>query len=129
MGKKERAKGRRGQREAIALLESYGYMVDELNSGKESADLIASIDLYCIEEWEHYLVEVKNCKLINIPKFLSQARKNAKAKKKKWMLMCKIDGGWGWLVMLQGRNKATIWLELDGRVSRPSRQTNKFTVG
>ncbi len=103
MGKAQRAKGKRGEREAIKLLEDYGYIVNDLSCGKKSGDLIASQDR------EYYVVEVKNQKIINLPEFLKQARENAAAKKMKWLLMCKLNGGYGWLVLKQGDKEAEIW--------------------
>ena len=103
MGNKERSKGRVGQRMAIALLEKRGYTVNELNSGKKSADLIATYGI------KTYYVEVKNQKSINIPKFLKQARENVKRKRDSWMLLCRLDGGYGWLLLRQDVKKAEVW--------------------
>ncbi|MFX0132147.1 MAG: hypothetical protein ACFFDN_00745 [Candidatus Hodarchaeota archaeon] len=94
MGKMQRDKGRRGQREAILVLELLGFSVQELNSGTKSADLIATISNSI------YLVEVKNQKVLNIPVFIKQAKANAKEHKNaKWLLMCRLDGGYGWLLI------------------------------
>ena len=110
-GKPVRNKGRRGQRAAQKLLQSYGYHTHELNSGTKTGDLIATVDKYSTGKEVNYLVEVKNTKSLDIPAFLKQARDQAKVKKMKWMLMCKIDGGFGWLVFFEGDNEAEIWYE------------------
>jgi len=106
MGLRERNKGRRGQRAAKTLLGDRDYVVIETNAGEAVEDLIAEKD------GESWCVEVKNHKLINIPKFLAQARAQAAKRKKKWMLLCRIDGTREWLIMRQGE-WSQVWRERD----------------
>lgn len=101
MSKAQRAKGRRGETEARLLLEGRDYMVDDLTAGLSTADLIATDS-----SGVSWVVEVKNQKSINLPEFLKQAKANAA--RRKWMLMCKLDGQGEWLVLRQGMN-GTVW--------------------
>lgn len=110
-GKPARNKGRRGQRAAQKLLQSYGYETHELNSGTKTGDLIAIVDDHVTGKHVNHLIEVKNTKSIDIPAFLKQARYQAKSHKMKWMLMCKLTGGFGWIVFFEGEKDAEMWYE------------------
>jgi len=104
MGKMQRNKGRRGQTEAFNLLRDRDWNVVETTSGQEVEDAVA-ID----PNGQAWSVEVKNTVAIQIRLFLAQARRQAKERKLPWMLMAKIDGGFGWLVLRQGERKGQIW--------------------
>jgi predicted RecB family endonuclease len=99
MSASQRAKGRRGQSEAVALLESRDWLCGDLSAGISSEDILA------VEPGGRlYSVEVKSQMSINVPAFRSQAIRNAaKRKKSNWMVMARIDGYSGaWLVLRAG---------------------------
>lgn len=103
MGKLSRDKGRRGERTAKLLLQDRDYeILADTTAGLSTDDLLVQKDGHI------YSVEVKNNKLIDIPKFTAQARQNAK--KRPWMLLCKIHQTTSWLVMGYGRHPV-IWHE------------------
>lgn len=103
MGKPSRDKGRRGAREALALLADRDWTPVETRDGVGTDDAVA-IDPHG-QAWS---VEVKNQKVINIPAFLKQAREQAAKRKLPWLLLCRIDGGHGWLVLRKGCH-GQIW--------------------
>lgn len=102
MGSQSRDKGRRGEREAKAMLADRGYTILADTSAGLSTDDLVVMD----QAGKVYSVEVKNTKLINLPVFLAQARGNAK--KNAWMLLCKLDRQGAWLVLGKDR-PATVW--------------------
>lgn len=105
MSKASRDKGRRGQREAQALLTSRDWSVAELNAGTAAEDFIA-VDRY---NGQSYSVEVKNTVSITTA-HRSQAMAQAKARRLPWMLLSKIAGTGSWLVQRQGHRPA-VWHE------------------
>ena len=105
MGKPSRDKGRRGAREAMALLSDRDYTVVETRDGCNAEDAVA----ICPKTNKAYSVEIKNVKAINVPYFIAQARRQAQERKLAWMLLAKIDGGYGWLMLRQGDRRAAIW--------------------
>ena len=105
-GRKSRSKGKKGEREARALLGDLDWiLLANTADGDEGEDMIVENTSGTI-----YSVEVKNVKLIDIPKFRTQAMANAKKKKKPWMLMLKIDGTKSWLILRQGE-RPIVWTE------------------
>ncbi|MCK5611894.1 hypothetical protein KAR91_59035 [Candidatus Pacearchaeota archaeon] len=101
-----RSKGKRGERKARELLADKDWnILANTADGVECEDMIVENTSGVI-----YSVEVKNVKLIDIPKFRTQAMTNAKKKKKPWMLMLKIDGTKSWLIMRQGE-RPIVWTE------------------
>ena len=105
MSKASRDKGRRGQREAQALLTSRDWSVAELNGGTSAEDFIA------VDRWDgkSYSVEVKNTVSITTA-HRAQAMTQAKARSLPWMLLSKIAGTSSWLVQRQGHRPA-VWHE------------------
>ena len=104
MGKASRDKGRRGERQAKDLLTSRDFTIlADTTSGLATEDLVVQDEMGTI--WK---CEVKNTKLIDIPKFRKQARDQAD--KFRWLLLMKIDGTSSWLVM--GKDKSpVVWHE------------------
>jgi Holliday junction resolvase len=73
-GKPSRDKGRRGEREAKALLADCDYTIlADTTAGLDTDDLVA-----LAPDGTLYSVEVKNTRIVNVPVFRDQARKNAK---------------------------------------------------
>ena len=105
MGKMSRSKGSRGQTAAKHLLQDRDWQVIPTSAGYDSEDFCCLNPQTGGALWA---VEVKMCKLIDIPKFVRQAQQQAKRRKAMWMLMCHVHGTKSWLVMRQG-DKPTIW--------------------
>ena len=105
MGKASRAKGRRGQSEAIDLLTSRDWSCADLSAGLSTEDIFADDP-----DGERWCVEVKNTASINVRAARKQAIENAQKRKAgKWMVMARIDGyGSFWLVLRQGM-KPCLW--------------------
>lgn len=104
MSKAARDKGRRGQREAQALLTGRDWRVAELNAGTAVEDLIA-VDRIG-QSWS---VEVKNTVAITVA-HRAQAMAQGKARRLPWMLLSKIAGTSCWLVQRQGM-RPVVWNE------------------
>lgn len=101
-GKAVRDKGRRGEREAKRVLQDRDYTIlADTTAGLATGDLLVEDS-----EGNIYDVEVKNRRILNLPLFVGQARKNAKHKA--WMVMCKLDGTCSWLV-LRKNHVPTVW--------------------
>jgi len=94
MGKSQRDKGARGQREAHKILVQRGWTVDPITAGVKREDMIAT-DPIVGGLWS---VEVKNHKLINMCKFRQQAREQAKVRNLPYLLMVKIPDSRWWYV-------------------------------
>ena len=102
MGMRERRKGRRGETAAKRLLADHDYTIlADTAAGIATDDLVVQDDSGCV--WS---VEVKTRKLIDIPLFRGQARKQAG--KKRWMLLAHIDETSSWLVLRKGM-RPTVW--------------------
>ena len=101
-GKRTRAKGRRGQTEALNLLRDRDWTVADLSAGVDSEDGLA-----CDPEGQYWAVEVKNCAQITLAN-RRQAMEQAKRRRLPWMLMNKIAGTSSWLVQRQGK-RPVIW--------------------
>lgn len=99
-----RAKGRKGQREANALLTSRDWSVAELNAGTAVEDFIA-VD----PNGKSWSVEVKNTAAITAA-HRKQAQEQAKARRLPWLLISKIAGTSSWLVQRQGE-RPVVWHE------------------
>lgn len=99
-----RAKGRKGQREANALLTSRDWSVAELNAGTAVEDFIA-VD----PNGKSWSVEVKNTSAI-IAAHRKQAIEQSKARRLPWLLISKIAGTSSWLVQRQGE-RPVVWHE------------------
>ena len=105
-GSKIRSKGRIGERTAKRLLIDHDYtIIADTTAGLSTGDLVVQSP-----EGTLYDVEVKNRRLINVPLFLEQARKNAGRSKLAWMVMCKIETTSSWLVLRKGEKPVT-WHE------------------
>ena len=98
-----RAKGRRGQQEARALLTSRDWSVAELTAGNATEDFWAC-ELTTGKTWA---VEVKNCAHITVA-HRKQAMAQAAKSKLPWLLMSHIHGTSSWLVQRQGERPA-VW--------------------
>jgi hypothetical protein len=90
-GKASRDRGKRGEREAKLLLGDRDWLVDDLTDGVDCADFLA-----LHPNGKTYSVEVKACRIINVPAFKAQAKRQAG--KRPWLLMAKLDGSHAWLV-------------------------------
>lgn len=105
-GKTTRNKGRVGERTAKALLADHDYtVIADTTAGLSTGDLVVQSP-----EGTTYDVEVKNRKIIDIPMFIGQARKNASRSKLPWMVMAKIETTSSWLVIRKGE-RPTTWHE------------------
>lgn len=104
MSKAARDKGRRGQREAQALLQSRDFRTAELNAGTAVEDMIATD-----ANGTAWAVEVKNTVVITTA-HRQQAMTQAKARRLPWMLLSKIAGTSSWLVQRQGQ-RPVVWHE------------------
>lgn len=105
-GKTTRNKGKIGERTAKALLVDHDYsIIADTTAGLSTGDLVVKAPDGIV-----YDVEVKNRRIINVPMFLGQARKNAGRSKLAWMVMCKIETTSSWLVLRKGE-KPTTWHE------------------
>lgn len=104
MSKASRDKGRRGQREAQALLQSRDWRTAELNAGTAVEDMIATDP-----DGKAWAVEVKNTVAITTA-HRAQAVAQGKARRLPWMLLSKIAGTSSWLVQRQGQRPA-VWHE------------------
>lgn len=113
-GNTTRNKGRKGETEAKRLLQDRDYTIlADTTGGLSTGDLVVQSP-----EGVVYDVEVKNRKLIDVPQFVGQARKNATRSKVAWMALAKIDGTSSWLCMAKNR-LPVVWHaktqgELDG---------------
>ena len=105
MSAASRNKGRKGQQEARALLQSRDWSVAELNSGTAAEDFWAC-DL---NNGRTYSVEVKNTVSITTA-HRRQAMAQAWASKLPWMLVSKIAGTSSWLIQRKGE-KPVVWHE------------------
>lgn len=95
MGRASRDKGRRGEREAALLLEERDYTITATLCGTHNPDMLA-VDA-CGTLWA---IEVKNCRLLDLPSWKKQAREQAKEKKARWLLLCRIEDYYGtWLAL------------------------------
>lgn len=99
-GNRSRSRGKRGESLARLLLSERDYDVDDLTDGTSCADFIA------VKHGRVYAVEVKCHKSINLPEFLSQARKQAG--RKRWMLLAKLEGYRAFLVIASDI-PPTVW--------------------
>lgn len=90
-----RRKGSAGECRARKLLEREGYIVEKLSAGKNGADLTATDP-----GGKTWIVEVKDRKLIDVQKFVKQARQNAGSRP--WMVVAHVFGTSGWLLLMQG---------------------------
>lgn len=99
VGASQRAKGRRGQSEAISLLTARDWDCGDLSAGLSTEDILA-IDT----DGNSWSVEVKNCASINVRSFKKQAQEQAKKRRSaRWMVLARVDGYSGsWLVLRQG---------------------------
>ena len=103
MGKSQRSKGRKGQREFRRLLEDRDWQVAELNGGTSVEDFWATD-----EHGKTWSVEVKNTASINVRAYRQQAMRQAG--KMPWLLGCKIDGTSSWLILRKAM-KPIVWNE------------------
>lgn len=100
MSKASQSKGKKGEREAKRLLEDRDFTIlADTSAGLSTDDLVIQA-----ADGKIYSVEVKNTKAIDIPKYRTQAKTNAK--KLDWLLLCKIDQTSSWLVM--GKNRLPV---------------------
>lgn len=98
MGRSQRDKGRRGQREALDLLAEHGYTVAETNAGTAVEDMFA-VD----PQGRPVAVEVKHCAAIRLAAFRVQAREQARRRGCGWLLLCRLPGHPG-VFLAEGSN-------------------------
>ena len=101
-GKSTRAKGRRGETEAKALLSSRDWVVADLSAGLSTEDLLSTDP-----DGKVWAVEVKNTATIT-QAHRKQAQEQGKKRRAAWMLMSKIAGTSSWLIQRQGE-KPAVW--------------------
>lgn len=85
-GLRSRNKGKRGEREAVHLLEERGYEIVELGPGRKQEDVLAELD------GKRVSVEVKNCVVWHIQDWRKQAKTQAKKRGCAWLLLCRVPG-------------------------------------
>lgn len=104
MSKASRSKGRRGETAAKCLLADRDYTIlADTSAGLSTDDLVVQSP-----DGKVFSVEVKNTRLIDVPKFRAQAIRNAK--RNSWLLLCKIDNTKSWLVIKKGAIPS-VWHE------------------
>jgi hypothetical protein len=106
MGKASRAKGRRGESEALLLFQERGFTLSDCTAGKSTEDHFG------LDPNGHAVsIEVKNRVTWNIPEFRKQARENARKRGKRvhWVIALRVPNHTGvWYV--EGTNlRPTIW--------------------
>ena len=106
MGRMQRNKGARGQREFANMLRDRDWSVDDTRTGKSCEDIIA-VD----PDGVTWSVEVKNTKIIT-PEHEQQARRQAKARGLPWMLANHLHNTRAWLIR---RNDGYIGIWKDGK--------------
>lgn len=84
-GTHSRNKGRRGEREAVLLLEERGWQIIELGPGRKTEDIIAED-----ERGIRYSVEVKNHLVWHLTDWRRQAKEQARKRKCHWLLMARV---------------------------------------
>lgn len=85
-GTLSRNKGRRAETEAAHLLSERGFTIIELGPGRKTEDIVAELD------GVRYSCEVKNCALWKLVEWRRQAKAQARARKARWMLLCRVPG-------------------------------------
>ncbi|MEW6489814.1 MAG: hypothetical protein AB1578_18135 [Thermodesulfobacteriota bacterium] len=103
MGASQRRKGREGQCQARHLLEDRDWSVLELKAGVRSEDLVVEDP-----HGRRYSLECKKQKVVDLPRFLAQARAQAKTRKLPWALLAHLHGTSSWLFVRQGE-RPTVW--------------------
>jgi hypothetical protein len=112
MSRSQRVKGRRGQTEFAAVLQSRDWMVIPITCGVLAEDIVATSP-----QGKQYSVEVKWQKIIQIEAFTRQAREQANNRKLPWMLACRLQGHAGtWLVLRQ--DEAPVVWALKGEATQ-----------
>ena len=84
-GLHSRNKGRRGEREAVHLLEERGYQIIELGPGRKTEDVVAED-----ERGRRWSVEVKNHDRWSLREFRRQAKEQARQRKASWLLLVRV---------------------------------------
>ena len=84
-GLTSRTKGRRGEREAVHLLEERGWQIIELGPGRKTEDIVAEDDC-----GRRVSVEVKNHLVWHLPNWRKQAKEQATRRKCAWLLLARI---------------------------------------
>lgn len=104
MSKMQRTKGRRAQCELATALRERDWQVIETSAGHAVEDMVA-----ISPQGKTYSVECKHCELIQLKKFIAQAREQAKKRKLPWMLCCRLPLYPGmWLVIRQDE-RPVVW--------------------
>jgi Holliday junction resolvase len=85
-GLTSRRKGRRAETEAAHVLAERGFTIIELGPGRKTEDIVAELD------GARYSCEVKNCALWKITDWRRQAKEQARRRKARWMLLCRVPG-------------------------------------
>lgn len=103
-----RAKGRAGQGEFANLLRERDWLVTATSCGLKQEDIVANDQDGCGWSWE-----VKKCRLVDVPRFVAQARRQAESRRLRWALGCHLHGTSHWLVLRQGY-PPTVWKQTRG---------------
>lgn len=105
MGLMQRRKGRMAESAFKRILLDRDWTIDaDMSAGVRSADLLATDP-----DGKTWLIEVKSHKILNLPYFEAQARRQAKEAKKPWMLAAKLTGYNAWLITRQGDATVYLW--------------------
>lgn len=105
MGLFQRRKGARGQSAARALLEGRDWVCDPIACGVKREDLVVTDPTG--RAWS---CEVKRHRLIDVGRFTTQARGQAKSRRLPWLVLAHVPGSRSWLVLRQGE-RPQLWHE------------------
>ena len=105
-GKAARARGRRGESAAKALLTGRDWVIHDLTAGLASGDLIG-VD----PAGRSWCIEVKATAAITTA-HRKQAMEQGRKARLPWMLCSKIEGTSAWLVQRQGE-RPVVWTGAD----------------
>lgn len=107
MSKMQREKGRKGQCSFKNLLLDKDWVVDSIACGLKNEDLVAYPPGYS----EGFSIEVKHHELIDLKKFLTQAKEQAKKQNRPWMLAIRLPLFPGRWLVLRKDEEPCIWID------------------
>lgn len=117
MGKMQRAKGRRGQSDFANMLRERDWNVTSTSCGVKQEDIVASDTDGLAWSWE-----VKKCRIVDLERFLGQAREQAEERKLPWAMAAHLHGTSHWLVLRKGY-PPTVWRQTPTSSWSPSPET------
>ena len=105
MGKMQRDKGRRGQKEFAEVLLERDWEILESSAGASAEDFLG-----VSPEGVIFSIEVKHHRQIDLGKFIRQAREQAARRKNvEWMLACRLNGFPMTFLVLSSDGTKAIW--------------------